>query len=388
MPPTSLSCASNGDRATFYRTLEQGGVSRQRLQSFERPIKTDPEFYARPQGRPDRRIRELPAHSEVGAFGDRSGKRRGGGARPTWQGLASEDRRACSACGSATRRSRNRRPRSSPCREELAGLLETTADDPGLRDLLYLDLALEEVLRGAVERQELSRFDRDRLVGLLRAALAQSRPLDGCRRTGPVQSPLGRPAGPAARRPGLGSARQERDRSHRPLGARRHRRNVPAPSAQGRVPGCRLRGAGLGGAAVQRGSHSRRPGVSSVPSVAAPRSALAESRRFGRLASRQPGDCVAAGSARSMRFTPSSTSISLNPRCLSPTASAAMRKSPRTSRRSLPATRRTWFRTWLCRAQCASAAGHLLGRGGLPVAQGTRRQVAGPAGRPRRRFDH
>ena len=31
--------------AVFYRTLEQGGVTRARLQSFERPIKTDPTFY-------------------------------------------------------------------------------------------------------------------------------------------------------------------------------------------------------------------------------------------------------------------------------------------------------------------------------------------------------
>jgi len=37
---------SNGDVNQFYETLSQGGVTRERLQSFERAIHTDPEFYA------------------------------------------------------------------------------------------------------------------------------------------------------------------------------------------------------------------------------------------------------------------------------------------------------------------------------------------------------
>ena len=36
---------SNGDGGTFYRTLEQGGVTRERLRSFERAIKSEPTFY-------------------------------------------------------------------------------------------------------------------------------------------------------------------------------------------------------------------------------------------------------------------------------------------------------------------------------------------------------
>src|SRR5581483_7634771 len=36
---------SNGDTGTFFRTLEQGGVTRQRLHGFERPIRTDPTFH-------------------------------------------------------------------------------------------------------------------------------------------------------------------------------------------------------------------------------------------------------------------------------------------------------------------------------------------------------
>src|SRR5437899_9996505 len=37
---------SNGDRARFDDTLRAGGVSRERLTRFERPIRSDPDFYA------------------------------------------------------------------------------------------------------------------------------------------------------------------------------------------------------------------------------------------------------------------------------------------------------------------------------------------------------
>src|SRR5439155_26942227 len=37
---------SNGDRNRFYQTLAEAGVRRERLKSFERPIRSDPEFYA------------------------------------------------------------------------------------------------------------------------------------------------------------------------------------------------------------------------------------------------------------------------------------------------------------------------------------------------------
>ena len=35
---------SNGDLAVFYRTLANGGVTKARLENFERPIVTDPDF--------------------------------------------------------------------------------------------------------------------------------------------------------------------------------------------------------------------------------------------------------------------------------------------------------------------------------------------------------
>src|SRR5262249_36956713 len=56
-------------------------------------------------------------------------------------------------------------------REGLKGALNGTQDDVALRDLLFPDLALEEVLRGTIERQNLSQSDRDRLVDLVQWTL-------------------------------------------------------------------------------------------------------------------------------------------------------------------------------------------------------------------------
>ena len=65
----------NGDRAVFYRVLEEGGVSRQRLAKFRAAHQVRAHFLWRPQGRLDRRVREFPAHPEIRAFRDRPGKR-------------------------------------------------------------------------------------------------------------------------------------------------------------------------------------------------------------------------------------------------------------------------------------------------------------------------
>ena len=51
-------------------------------------------------------------------------------------------------------------------REGVRTALNGAAEDAAARDLLFLDLALEETFRGAVERQNLSQLDRDRLVDL------------------------------------------------------------------------------------------------------------------------------------------------------------------------------------------------------------------------------
>jgi alpha-glucan,water dikinase len=157
---------SDGDRNRFYQALEAEGVTRERLTSFERPIRSEPEFYA---DKKDALIGEfqnfLRVLNSVHAGTDLESAV--GAARGRLDKSLQQKLDALLAL-------RTRQPAVgelaaavTSAREALVPALAGARDDAALRDLLFLDLALEEVLRGAVERQNLSQFDRDRLVELV-----------------------------------------------------------------------------------------------------------------------------------------------------------------------------------------------------------------------------
>jgi alpha-glucan,water dikinase len=161
---------SNGDVAMFYRTLEEGGVTRERLHNFERPIRTDPVFYG---DRKDALIGEfehfLTILKSVHSGTDLDSA--AGPARPRLDGEMNKQLDALFAL-------RGQRPAASALakaattiRDGLAKAMAATGDDAALRDLLFLDLALEECLRGAVEQQNISQAKRDELVELVQAAM-------------------------------------------------------------------------------------------------------------------------------------------------------------------------------------------------------------------------
>jgi len=160
---------SNGDLGRFYQTLEAGGVPRQRLRSFERPIKTDPEFYG---DRKEALIRDFESflgilksvHSGTdfeSALAAARG-RLGEGLKQKLDGLLSLRQRG---------NVKDLVPAVTEAREGLREALQAATDEIGPRDLLFLDLALEEVLRGLIERQNLSQLGRDGLVELVHWAL-------------------------------------------------------------------------------------------------------------------------------------------------------------------------------------------------------------------------
>ncbi len=169
---------SNGKVQEFYRTLEAGGVTRERLKSFERPIRSDPDFLA---DRKDVLISEFEnflkilnsVHSgtdldtAVGAARSRLPGSLQGKIDVVFRWRHEEAKVGDLAAAVAA------------AREELAGVMKNTGDDPGLRDLLFLDLALEEVLRRSIERQNLSKFDRDRLANLVQAVVRNLSVTDG-----------------------------------------------------------------------------------------------------------------------------------------------------------------------------------------------------------------
>jgi len=170
---------SGGDQNVFYRTLTEGGVTRERLQIFERPIKSDPSF-------DDHRSAAL-----IGEFENFLGILR---ALHSGRDLDSAARAAARhlSPGVAGKldviRSRKQDETSAvvSAREELAKSIAGTADDTALRDLLFLDLALEDRLRGAIERRNLTRLGLGPLAALVGDALrnltlsVRSRELDLC----------------------------------------------------------------------------------------------------------------------------------------------------------------------------------------------------------------
>jgi alpha-glucan,water dikinase len=165
---------SHGDRDAFYRVLERGGVPRQRLKSFERPIQTDPEYYG--GQREDlihdfanflQILKSVHAGTDLDAAAAAARGRLGGGLNQKLDALLSFRQRGAAGedlvAGLVA------------ARVDLKGVLAASGDDAARRDLLFLDLALEAALREAIERQDLSRFDRSALARLVHWTLQSLR---------------------------------------------------------------------------------------------------------------------------------------------------------------------------------------------------------------------
>jgi len=157
---------SNGNRDLFYQTLEQGGVTRERLASFERPIKTEPEFW---QDKKDALIRDFENFLRVlkSVHSGTDLESAAGAARSHLGDRLKKQMDALLAIGNKKPAVGELAEMVTTTREELGHALADNRDDAALRDLLFLDLALEDFLRRAIEQQPLSQFDRDALVELI-----------------------------------------------------------------------------------------------------------------------------------------------------------------------------------------------------------------------------
>jgi len=165
---------ASGDVAVFYRTLEQGGVTRARLQSFERPIKTDPVFFA---DRKDALVGEFEhflailksVHSgtDLDSAVDAARSRLDGGLNKQLVDLLTLRNKKESITKLASA--------AVAARASLTKAMAAIQDDVALRDLLFLDLALEQCQRTAIEQQNVSYLERDPLAELVRSALGNLR---------------------------------------------------------------------------------------------------------------------------------------------------------------------------------------------------------------------
>jgi alpha-glucan,water dikinase len=156
--------SSNGNRDNFYRTLEAGGVTRERLQSFERPIRSDPDFVPHLKDALIHDFRNFlkilkASHSgtdletAINAARNQLDGGLQGLLNHIWQHRNDQGESGLDLVRSITEARRN-----------LSGMLNR---EGGLRELLYLDLALEQLLRAFVERNLHLELSGDRLVDLI-----------------------------------------------------------------------------------------------------------------------------------------------------------------------------------------------------------------------------
>ena len=159
---------SHGHRDRFYQTLEAGGVSKQRLESFERPIRAHPDFIPH--------LRDGLIHDFQNFLRILKASHSGTDLETAIQAARDQVDPGLQSALRYLWEHRNAPPEGlvnlvsqiTDARRRLSSLL------PGrhaLRELLYLDLALEQLLRGAVERNIHLHLNGDQLADLIARVL-------------------------------------------------------------------------------------------------------------------------------------------------------------------------------------------------------------------------
>jgi alpha-glucan, water dikinase len=159
---------SNGDRGRFYETLQQGGVTQHRLESFERPIRSQPHFVPHLK---DALIHDFSQFLRIlkSVHSGTDLETAMQTARPLLDHSLNErlsylwDRRHQAQDDLAAMT-----VRLTEVRRQLSSLL---ARREGRRELLYLDLALEQWLRTVIERSFPLRITSDQLVDVIGGVL-------------------------------------------------------------------------------------------------------------------------------------------------------------------------------------------------------------------------
>jgi len=167
---------SGGDLGRFYRRLEEGGLSKERLESYERPIRSHPDFipYLKDALIGDFEhflgiLKEVHAGTDLGIAIHRCRRHFDQGMHGLMDFLWSNRNRTDLTVTLAWK--------ITEARRGLANRL--TGDEGTVRDLLFLDLALEEFLRTLVERG-LSAQPGDRELSEIVSAVLENLCLSEC----------------------------------------------------------------------------------------------------------------------------------------------------------------------------------------------------------------
>jgi alpha-glucan,water dikinase len=165
---------SDGNREVFYRTLKSGGVTRKRLESFERPIVTEPDFIPHLK---DALIHDFENYLRL-FKSVHSGTDLESAAEAARYVFDDEMRGLLGFI-------LQHRDNVAMAVEEIAGpitklrsrlnnLLGGDKNHGRVRDILYLDISLEEFMRVVVERNLTSSMDKDQLVEIISLVLKNS----------------------------------------------------------------------------------------------------------------------------------------------------------------------------------------------------------------------
>ena len=161
---------SDGNLDLFYETLLEGGVTKERLASFERPIRTAPDFLPHLK---DGLIHDFENYlrllKSVHSATDLESAARGGG--PLLDGTARDALGfVCHRFGDPSVSTTELAGKITQVRQQLYSRLDAATQDRA-RDLVHLDLALEEGLRVVIERAIHSGFTGEQLLQLITCVL-------------------------------------------------------------------------------------------------------------------------------------------------------------------------------------------------------------------------
>ncbi len=162
---------SDGNLDIFYSTLETAGVTRKRLESFERPIVTPPDFI--PHLKDPliydfenylRLFKSVHSGTDLESASDAARYLFDDEMNGLWSFIFQyrED---------VTISHEKIADHITKFRSRLNGILNSENECGRVRDLLYLDIALEELIRNVVERSLTKDMDRDQLVELINLVL-------------------------------------------------------------------------------------------------------------------------------------------------------------------------------------------------------------------------
>ena len=162
---------NNGDRNRYYETLNAGGVTKERLAHFDRPITNEPEWHPHLRdallhdfGNYLKLLNSVHSATDLETASNSAGHLLDGAARDSLNFVRHQFRNPGPAVTDLV-------AGITAVRKNVVARLEHEGDAASARELLCLDLALEDILRVVIERNIHSGFSGEQLFDLIQRVL-------------------------------------------------------------------------------------------------------------------------------------------------------------------------------------------------------------------------